>query len=161
MCQFNFLNITLDLEAKIYKPYRKPGDKPLYVSAFSNHPPQIIKNLPKGREKRLSDNSANEEIFNQAIPPYQAELNRCGYTYKLKYNPSQSKGDKKKKNRSKPVTWFNPPFSMNVATHVGNEFLKLIDKHFPPGNILHPVLNRQTVKVGYRCMPNMGAQIDL
>ena len=35
----NFLNVTLDLEAKTYQPYRKPGDKPLYVSAWSNHPP--------------------------------------------------------------------------------------------------------------------------
>ena len=37
----NFLDITLDLESKMYQNYRKPGDKPLYVSAWSNHlPPQ-------------------------------------------------------------------------------------------------------------------------
>ena len=45
---------------------------------------------------------------------------------------------------------------MNVATNVGQEFLKLIDKHFPPGNILHSVINRQTVKIGYRCMSSIG-----
>ena len=48
---------------------------------------------------------------------------------------------------------------MDVATHVGQEFLKLIDKHFPPGHILHSVLNRSTVKVSYRCLPNMGAMV--
>ena len=55
----NFLDITLDLETGIYQPYRKPGDKPLYVSAFSNHPPQILKNIPKGVERRLSANSSS------------------------------------------------------------------------------------------------------
>ena len=35
----------------------------------------------------------------------------------------------------------------------------LIDKHFPPGHPLHSVINRSTVKVGYRCLPNMGASI--
>ena len=48
---------------------------------------------------------------------------------------------------------------MNAATNVGQEFLKLIDKHFPPGNILHSVINRQTVKISYRCMPSIGAKI--
>ena len=42
---------------------------------------------------------------------------------------------------------------------MGQEFLKLIDKHFPPGHVLHSVINRQTVKIGYRCMPSIGAQI--
>ena len=48
---------------------------------------------------------------------------------------------------------------MNIATNVGQEFLKLIDFHFPPGDKLHSVLNRSTVKVSYRCLPNMGAQV--
>ena len=38
--------------------------------------------------------------------------------------------------------------------------MKLIDEHFPPGHPLHQVINRQTVKVGYRCLPNMGAQVN-
>ena len=49
---------------------------------------------------------------------------------------------------------------MNVATNVGKNFLTFIDEHFPPGHPLHPVINRSTVKVGYRCLPNMGAQIS-
>ena len=44
----NFLDVTLYLETGLFKPYRKPGDKPLYVSAQSNHPPQILKNIPLG-----------------------------------------------------------------------------------------------------------------
>ena len=44
----NFLDLTLDMESGLYKNYRKPGDKPLYVSAYSNHPPQVLKNIPLG-----------------------------------------------------------------------------------------------------------------
>jgi hypothetical protein len=80
----NFLDVTLDLESGLYKPYRKPGDRPLYVTAHSNHPPLILKNLPLGIERRLSDNSSNEHVFNEAIPVYQAELARCGYSHQLK-----------------------------------------------------------------------------
>ena len=154
----NFLDLTLDLESGLYKNFRKPGDKPLYVSAYSNHPPQVLKNIPLGVERRISDNSANEELFNEAAPPYQTELDRCGYSHKLKYNPRKEKS--KNNTRKKPVTWFNPPYSMDVATNVGREFLKLIDLHFPPGHILHPVINRSTVKVSYRALPNIGAQIS-
>ena len=51
LTRVNFLDLTLDLETGLYKPYRKPGDRTLYVSAHSNHPPQILKNLPAGIEK--------------------------------------------------------------------------------------------------------------
>ena len=51
----DFLDVTLDLERGIYKPYRKPGDKPLYVSARSNHPPGVLKNIPLGIKRRLCD----------------------------------------------------------------------------------------------------------
>jgi len=50
------------------------------------------------------------------------------------------------------ILWFNPPYSVNVKTHMGKKFLELLDKHFPSG---HPLLNRNTVKVSYKCLPNM------
>ena len=37
LSRVNFLDVTLDLEKGTYKPYRKPGDKPMYVNAKSNH----------------------------------------------------------------------------------------------------------------------------
>ena len=76
----------------------------------------------------------------------------------MKYNP-KTQAPKSRKNRKKPITWFNPPFSLNVATNVAREFLKLVDIHFPPGNPLHSTVNRTTVKVSYRALPNMGAKI--
>ena len=68
----NFLDMTLDLQTSIFKPYIKPGDKPLYVNAGSNHPPAILKNIPKGINKRISEISANQEVFDLAAPLYQA-----------------------------------------------------------------------------------------
>ena len=78
-----FLDVTFDLEKEIYKPYRKPGDKPLYVSSWSNHPPLVLKNIPLGINRRLCEISCNKEVFLEAVPQYQVELERCGYIHKL------------------------------------------------------------------------------
>ena len=124
-------------------------------------PPAILKNIPISVNKRLSNNSANQEVFDIDAPLYQAELDRCGYKHKLKYLPPENTQKKKGKTKrgNKDVAWFNPPYSLNVETNVGRLFLKLLDTHFPPGHILRPVMNRNTVKVSYRCLPNMGSVI--
>ena len=59
LARVDYLDITMDLETGIFKPYRKPGDRPVYVSALSNHSPQVLKNIPVGIEQRLSDNPSN------------------------------------------------------------------------------------------------------
>ena len=51
--QVQFLDVTLDLKNQIFKPYIKPGDKPVYVNSQSNHPPSIIKNIPISINKNL------------------------------------------------------------------------------------------------------------
>ena len=66
----NFLDMTLDLNEGIYKPYMKPGNTPLYIHRKSNHPPSITKNIPSAINRRLSNISMNERVFNEAIPPY-------------------------------------------------------------------------------------------
>ena len=96
-----FLDITLDLENEVFKPYIKPGDRPLYVSSDSNHPPSILKNIPLSINRRLSSISANREIFNAAAPLYQAELDRVGYKHKLEFKPQEEK--KRKRNRKKEI----------------------------------------------------------
>ena len=149
----NFLDVTINLETNSFKPYIKPGDSPLYVNSNSNHPPSIIKNIPSGINRRLSSISSTKEIFDQAAPIYQRELKRNGYNFTMKFEEHK----KKKRCRSRKALWFNPPYSLNVKTHVGAKFLKLIDKHFPPGSPLHQILNRNTVKVSYKCLPNMAS----
>ena len=149
----------MDLGLGTYKPFMKPNNTPLYVHKDSNHPPNIIKNIPESINKRLSTISSNETIFNEATPPYQEALEKSGYHYKLKFkpppNPSNSGPTNKKRTRKRNVSWFNPPYSDNVKTNVGKKFLNLIDRCFTPGHKLHKLLNRNTVKVSYSCMPNM------
>ena len=57
------------------------------------------------------------------------------------------------------VTWFNPPWNSAVKTNVGKQFLRLIDISFPEGNPLRKLLNRNTVKVSYKCKPNISSVV--
>ena len=159
LTQVQFLDVTLDLKNEIFKPYIKPGDKPIYVHSKSNHPPAILKNIPLSINKRLSKISANKEIFDAAVPLYQKELDANGYQHTLEFDPLAT-SNKEKQKRNKKVIYFNPPYSINVKTNLGAKFLRLIDHHFPPGSALHPLINRRKVKLSYRCLPNLKAEIS-
>ena len=155
----SFLDVQLDLERDIYRPFIKPNDKPNYVNSQSNHPPGIIKNIPISINKRLSNISANKEVFDQAATVYQADLNSKGYKHQLRFEPS-IQATSTRKNRSRRISWFNPPFSRNVKTNVGAKFLRIIMRCFPADHPLHKILNKNTIKVSYRCMPNLKSHID-
>jgi len=45
----------LDLTTERFKQYSKPATTPLYVHSRSNHPPNIIRNIPAAINKRLSE----------------------------------------------------------------------------------------------------------
>ena len=70
------LDITLDLNTDTYKPYHKPNGETLYIHAKSNHPTNILKQLPISIETRLSILSSNSEIFHEASKHYQNILNQ-------------------------------------------------------------------------------------
>ena len=150
----NFLDVNFNLETGIFKPYMKPNDTPLYVDVNSNHPPCILKNIPHSVNNRLSKISANEEFFLQACPPFQEALRKSGYNYQLNFNPP-TQNQTKPANRKRNILRFHPPYSQNVHTNIGQKFLKLIDQNFPKEHPLSKVLNRNCIKLGYRCMPNM------
>ena len=65
-----------------------------------------------------------------------------------------------KNKRTRKIIWYNPPFSKHVQTSVRKQFLHLIDKHFPKHNILHKIFNRNTIKVSYSCLDNVGKIIN-
>ena len=110
----------------------KPNNKLLYVHQQSDHPPALKKNIPLNINKRLSNISSSQKIFNEAIPP-----------------------TRKKKNRKRNTTWYNPPWDSNLKTNLGKKFLGIIDKCFPPNHPLHKIFNRHTLKLSYSYMPNM------
>ena len=117
-------------------------------------------NIPEAVNKRLSKNSANQKIFEDAIPPFQNALNSCGYSYQMKYEPNQSRYKINKNNHKRNVIWFNPPWSLNCKTKVGAKFLELVRTSFPPSHPLHKIFNRNTLKVSYSCMPNFSQVIS-
>ena len=128
------------------------------INTSSNHPPQIIKQIPSSIEERLSRNSSNQEIFNSVKDENEEALKTSGYKTKLEYKGNQNNtnaNNKKKRQRKRNIIWFNPPFNKNVHTNVAKTFLKLLDKHFPRNNKLHKIFNRNTVKVSYSCTENM------
>ena len=121
-----------------YKPFTKPNHRPTYVHTQSNHPPSIIKNIPLSVNERLSRLSSNKEIFDAAAPQYQEALDRSWYNHKLEFSAiSPTKEPGRCRKRGRRVTYFNPPFSLNVGTNIGKEFLNII-RNFPQNNPLHP-----------------------
>ena len=76
----NFLVVTLNLADGTYRPYRKPNDTPVYVHSQSNHPPTIIKQMPKAISRWLTDISSNQDGFREAAPLYNSALRNSGYT---------------------------------------------------------------------------------
>ena len=150
----NFLDVSFDLEKEEYKPYKKPDDVPIYVNIHSNHPPSVLKAIPKGINKRLSTLSSNEKIFRESTAEYQEALRKSGYNYRLEFQQAVPK-EKKQKKRNRNITWFNPPYSNNVKTNVGAQFFHILQECFPASHILNKIFNRNTVKLSYSCMPNI------
>ena len=99
--------------------------------------------------KRLNNLSSNEQVFKEAIPPYQEARKQSGYTEILKFDAS--KKQPKKKQRKRNITYYNPPFNAASDVNLGKEFLNLLDKHFPKNNKrrdqLENVLTAKTSKL--------------
>ena len=82
----DLLDVTFNLINGSYKPYKKSNDTLLHVNKNSNHPPQIIKELPKTINDRYR-NSSNAEIFCASKVEYEAALKNSGYkNVDFKYN---------------------------------------------------------------------------
>ena len=158
MKSVNYLDVTLDLNTGNYMPYHKPDSEINYVHVMSNHPPNILKQIPLSIQKRLSNLSSNEDIFKEATPFYTAALQRSGYKHKFEYTPSTR--IESRRNRKRNIIWFNPPYNNNISTNIGRFFINLVKKHFPKQHRFHKIFNKNNVKVSYSCMPNMKSIIN-
>ena len=157
LVQTDFLDLNLDLKSGKYWPYRKPNSEPLYIDARSNHPPSIKKHLPTMIANRISTNSCDLDEFLKAAPAYEEALREARFPAALNYRPQPTNA---KRSRKRNVIWFNPPYNEQVSTKMGKEFLKLVDKHFPPHSKLHKLFNRKSIKVSYSCTPSIGSIIN-
>ena len=155
----DFLDVTFDLVKDIYKLYRKPSNKPLYINKHSNHPPNMLKQLPKSIEKPISQTSSNIDVFNRSIKIYNDALHESNFKETLQFViPAPKNNDEnQKRKRKRNIIWFNPPYSKNVKTNIGKTFLQLLSKHFPKDHQMHKIFNKNTVKVSYSCMNNISS----
>jgi len=128
------------------------------MNANSNHPPVLLKRVPKMIEKHISHISSDETEFNKAKDFYENALKKSGFNEPLTYCPIQENDDSKPK-RKRNILWFNPPFSKNVRTYVGRTFISLVKKHFPPHHKLYKIFNKNSMKVSYSCMSNIDSII--
>ena len=153
----NFLDVTLNLTDETFAPYRKPNSEPLYINVKSNHPPNVIKQLPKSVSKRISLNSHNRKVFEESASEYNRALSESGYSEGVTYQDSIKQIQSVKRTRTRNVIWYNPPYNVTVKTNIGRKFIDLIDKHFSKKNPLSKIFNRNTLKIGYSCTKNMKA----
>jgi len=130
----------------------------ILVDSHSNHPRSITSNIPKAINKRLCELSSSESTFNTASSDYQQALEKSGYNHRLAYNPTNATQHNNKKRR-RTITWFNPPYSVNVSTNIGRAFLNITNSIFTPMHKLHKIFNRNTLKISYSCMRNIGSII--
>ena len=133
----------------------KPNNKIIYVHCQSNHPLALLKNIPENINKRLSSISSTQQVFNEAIPPYQKALDESRYNFKLTYDPPNNRTNTQNRKRAHHITWYNPSWNLWVKTNLGRKFLFIVGKYFPKKHPLHKIFNRHTLKLSYSCMPNM------
>ena len=89
-------------------------------------------------------------------------LRKSGFNDILTYNIKTTDcGTLEKKKRERKVTWFNPPFSLNVKKkNVRKIFLKLVKRHFPKENSPHKIFNKNMLKFTYGCMGNVASVLS-
>ena len=63
----DFLDVTFNLETESFKQFRKANNDPKCIDIDSNHPPQILRELPKSINKRLSENSPSKKMFGKSL----------------------------------------------------------------------------------------------
>ena len=67
-------DVTLNLTTDKCQPCNKADNNPLYINILSNHPPNIIKNLPSNISKRINTLSADEATLNRSKDLYNNAL---------------------------------------------------------------------------------------
>ncbi len=115
----NFLDITLNLNNGKFAPFRKPNNQPQYVNSHSNHPPSIIKQIPKSINQRLSYLSSDQQSFDRSKPVYESALKQSNYNFPLQYSDRDATkpSPTTKRKRHRNVIWYNPR-SANLSNQI-------------------------------------------
>ena len=108
---WTFLDLRFNLNEQTYEPYRKPNNEPVYVDIRSNHPSNIITDIPKAIPKRFTNISFNKNVFDR-----NAALKNNGFDGKITYNDQSEQAynvnieeANQATERKRAVIWHNPP----------------------------------------------------
>ena len=71
----------------ISKPYQKPHNVPVYVNKQSNHPPNIISQIPRNVNQHIPKLSSNKEIYSNVMPLCEKALKDSGFDDLFEYTP--------------------------------------------------------------------------
>ena len=137
----DFLDVTFNLK-----------NDPLYINALSNHPKNIIKEIPNMIGKGISEIFCDEHEFVKTKGDYNKALEKSCFSEKTKYHKQGSV----KRVQTKQVIWFNATYSSYVKANIGKIFMNLIVKHIPKHHMYNKIFNKNTIKQSYSCMQNMG-----
>ena len=121
-----------------------------FLALFANLAPLPLSNIRPSSRYNLTLSLPNfSGSFSRTYRPT-SNYNVCSnYNGKFKFPTNKGKDTTSKVEKwQRKVIWFNPPFSKNVRTNVGRDFVRLINKHFPE-SLLHKIFNKNTVKLSY------------
>jgi hypothetical protein len=90
-------------------------------------------------QTRLTEILSDEESFQRASQQTNKNFRVSGYKHQLKYKHQLNHTTTQTRNRTRNIIWYNPRFSKNVSTSIGQTFLNIIDDEFPAD---HPLYTR-------------------
>ena len=107
--EVNFVDVETNLDTSTYQLCMKTDNMPAYITKKSNHPPAIMKDIPKTKAKRISEISSSEVVFNESIPIYSDAIRKSGFHDNITFiQKTANTKTNKKKSRNRKIMWFNP-----------------------------------------------------
>ena len=108
----------MNIRTSKYYPYKKPNNELQYIHTSSNHPPNVIKQIPVAISQRLSKISSDETEFSKVKYEYEKALLDSGHTANLKYEPpEENTATNTRRKRRRNIIWFNPPYNKELKTN--------------------------------------------
>ena len=156
----NFLDVTLYLTAGKCKSYNKADNIPLYINVKSNHPRNIIKNLPESISRRINKLSSDKSVFDNSKDLYNNALSSM--VLKIKSNLIQTLTRMSVEIRTGKEISYGPIFHIveKFPSTLVKTFLTILDRHFPKSHKLYKIFNRNSVKICYSSLPNFAGIIN-
>ena len=135
----DFLDVTLNLNNGIFKPFSKNNSAPTYVNIDSNHPRSLLKQIPNAVKQRINRLSLCKRIHEESKSIYDEAFKNSGFQGRLEYVnlvKSESNGNNScgtgalvkvgdtnnnhsnRRGKNRKVIWSNPPFCKHTNINI-------------------------------------------